>query len=158
MRPARMGLPKLQKGPGWEREWVWTTFLTSVTPVRPAAGNGSEYTIKSTSVCDCTVALLLHYSSTLFFLSFTSLIKHTGRWNAILFIFLAKENWLNELTSRQMFLLCWRKDLFWKNNFQSNNADSQRRMGKMRKESRELHVEKPQILLLCSADGWMFKD
>lgn len=42
-RSARMGLTRLQKGPGWEREWAWTTFLTSVALVRPPAGNGSEY-------------------------------------------------------------------------------------------------------------------
>ncbi len=42
-RSARMGLIRLQIGPGWEREWVWTTFLTSVAPVHPPAGNGSEY-------------------------------------------------------------------------------------------------------------------
>lgn len=42
-RSARMGLIRLQRGPGWEREWVWTTFLTSVAPVHPPAGNGSEY-------------------------------------------------------------------------------------------------------------------
>lgn len=42
-RSARMGLTRHQKGPGWEREWAWTTFQTSVAPVRPPAGNGSEY-------------------------------------------------------------------------------------------------------------------
>lgn len=50
-RSARMGLIRLQKGPGWEREWEWTTFLTLVAPVHQPAGNGSEYQIKLTSAC-----------------------------------------------------------------------------------------------------------
>lgn len=57
-RSARMGLIRLQKGPGWEREWVWTTFLTSVAPVHPPAGTGSEYQN------NFTLRSLLHFCST----------------------------------------------------------------------------------------------